>query len=175
MNDCVLTLHFRATECNGWPTVRILIDDDIYHDVGLDQDETFVHVPIRVLDGSHLLKIERYGKNNNNMVFVDGIILEDQIVELLDIYVNDIKLNDTLKYRNALFKYHDQEVNNGFLWGPNGTFEWKFETPLITWLIYSKQQIEDDSNDLYIPGKRNVSVLFNEIEKFKKYLNEKKF
>ena len=84
-----------------------------------------------------------------------------------------IKIN-TPEYQNVVFRFNDQEIPNGYNWGPNGTFEWRFETPLITWLIYTKQQLENNNNELYIPGKQDVSLLFSKIENFKEYLNEKK-
>lgn len=165
MSQQFLRLHFKATECNGWPDIRIMFNGDVYEEVTLTQPEQFISVPLNLPIGKHVLEIERYGKTDNNLLFVDGKILNDQLVELVDIYIDDIKLGNLFKYKSATFKHKDGEIQNGYLWGFNGTFSWSFEMPIIPWLVRVKQMIEDDNINLYIPGKHNLDELNRLLDK----------
>ena len=171
MSQQFLRFRFKATEYNGWPKIRIMFNGDVYEEVTLSQPEQFVEVPLNLPSGKHLLEIERYDKTDNNVLFVDGQILQDQTVELADIYVDDIKLGNLFKYNNAVFKHRDGEIVNSYIWGLNGTFSWSFETPIIPWLIKVKQTLEDDNINLYIPGRQNTTELTNLIEKIESAIN----
>lgn len=168
----VLKLHFKAVEYNGWPSIRIMFDGDIYEELTITQSEQFVEIPLNLVDGKHLLEIERYGKTDNNVLFVDGQILQDQLVELVDMYIDDIKLNDLYKYKDAVFTHKDGSIPNGYVWGFNGTFSWPFEVPVIDWLIHLKQTIENDNVALYIPGKQDNTRLYNLLNQFRNIINE---
>ena len=63
-----LKLHFSATECNGWPKLRFLIDLDQIEDVLIDSSDVLVSIPLDLLDGDHVLSIELYDKNPNNTI-----------------------------------------------------------------------------------------------------------
>lgn len=168
-----LRLHFKASECNGWPNVRIMFNGDVYEEVTLDQPEQFVELPLNLPDGKHLLEIERYGKTDENVLFVDGKILKDQLVELVDIYVDNIKLGSFFKYNTtAVFKHSNGEIPNSYIWGFNGTFSWQFEMPIVLWLVQLKQTNEDDNVNLYIPYRKDLSVLNTSIAKLESLIND---
>lgn len=165
LNNC-LTLHFRAVECNGWPSIRILVDNDILQEYKFHQELTKIDLSLDLLDGNHVLEIERYGKTDKNIVFVDGKILKDQLVELVDMYIDNVKLPDMFKY-NSKFCYDDKELPSSLVWGPNGTWTWNFATPLLQNLIDLKNS-GIDSPDMVIPNKDNSDELLSQVREFKK-------
>jgi len=162
-----LTLHLQATECNGWPKIRILIDNDIIQEYEFDQPMAVVEIPMDLLDGNHVLEIERYDKTDQNVVFVDGKILQDQTVILLDMYFDGVKLPEMFKY-NSKFCYNDLELPSVMIWGPNGVWSWKFTTPLLENLIDCKNA-GVTSPSLVIPNRDNVAELLDQIDQFKKF------
>lgn len=143
-----IRLEFRATECNGWPTIRILIDDDLYHDYQFSQEHEMVELPIDLLDGEHQLDIEIYGKKSNStIVDATGKIIQDQLTELLDIHVNDIKLPHYFKY-NSIYRFNNQEHPQSLIWGCNGVWSWEFGTPIITWALDFKNNHQAKYNQI---------------------------
>jgi len=162
----ILSLQFQSSECNGWPKIRILIDNDIIQEYEFDQEFATIDLVIDLLDGDHLLEIERYDKTNQNIVFVDGKILKDQSVTLLDMYVDGIKLPELFKY-DSKFCYNELELPSVLVWGPNGVWSWNFSTPLLKNLI-DRRNAGVESPSLLIPTKENVTELLEQIDKFKK-------
>ena len=165
MSSNCLTLQFQATECNGWPKIRILIDNDIIEEYEFDQNTATIDIPIDLVDGEHVLEIERYDKTNHNIVFVDGKILQDQSVTLMDLYVDGIKLPEMFKY-NSKFCYNNSELISVLDWGPNGVWSWRFNTPLLQNLI-DQRNAGVDSPSLIIPNRDNAAELLEQINKFK--------
>lgn len=161
-----LSLEFQASECHGWPRIRILIDRDIIQEYEFTADSARIDIPMDLLDGEHVLEIERYDKTNNNVVFVDGQILQDQTVTLVDMYVDGIKLPEMFKY-NSKFCYNNSELISVLTWGPNGTWSWRFSTPLLQNLI-DQRNTGVSSPSLIIPNRDNATELLEQIDKFKK-------
>jgi hypothetical protein len=167
ISNC-LTLHLQASECNGWPKIRILIDNDIIQEYEFNQATVTIDIHIDLLDGDHVLEIERYGKTDQNIVFVDGQILKDQVVVLEDMYVDGVKLPEMFKY-DSKFCYNNLEFPSVLTWGPNGVWSWRFTTPLLTNII-DRKNAGLSSPSLVIPNLDNVTALLDQIEKFKKSL-----
>lgn len=167
-----LRVEFKATFCGGWPSLRFSIDNDVLEEFYFEQEHAIVEIPLSLMDGDHVLEIERFGKTNDNLVFENNTILQDQTVELLDIYVDNVRLPVKFKYQGC-FYYNDQEAPGGLLWGPNGTYRWSFKTPIVHWLVFDKLEAEDYNMDLFIPGKYKFDQLINDLNSFEKSLNEK--
>lgn len=130
-----LSFEFDSQNCNGWAQLRFLIDNDIYLEHQITSAKERVDLQLDLLPGAHCLQIERYGKRTpENIVFVDGKILQDQMTSLVDIYIDDIRLPDHIKY-SGVFAHDDQTVPGGLWWGPNGTWTLNIETPLLDWVI----------------------------------------
>ena len=161
----VLTLHLQATDCRGWPKIRIVIDNNIIQEYDFDQDTAVIEIPLDLLDGDHVLEIERYGKTDQNIVFMDGKILQDQVVTLVDMYVDNVKLPEMFKY-DGKFCYNNLELPSVLVWGPNGVWSWKFTTPLLENLI-DRKNAGVTSPSLVVPNRDNVNELLDQIEKFK--------
>jgi len=131
----VITFAFKVTECNGWPKVEILIDDDLYEDRHFTTTNERVNIPVDLIEGDHLLTIEIYGKEPKNTILdSEGNIIDDQLIELTDIYVDDIKLPDWFK-NIGVYKFKDLIYPQATIWGCNGVWDWKFSTPLLTWVL----------------------------------------
>ena len=170
----VITLAFKVSECNGWPKVEILIDDDLYEDRHFTTTNEQVTLPVDLIDGDHLLTIEIYDKlPKNTIIDSDGNIIDDQLIELTDIYVNDIKLPKWFK-NIGVYEFKDQTYPQACVWGCNGVWAWKFSTPLLTWVL--DKQIEN--RELYNPpGITHREEMAREVEileRFEVALNIKK-
>ena len=160
----ILKFAFRTSECNGWPKVNILIDNDLYHDHQFSSVEETVVLPIELLDGDHLLEIEIYGKTTKNTILDSmGNIISDQLIELVDIYVDDIKLPDWFKYL-GIYTYNNQELPRATIWGCNGSWHWEFKMPMITWIIDKKFEHAEKFNPPEIP---QVILAEEKLKRFK--------
>jgi len=170
----VLTFKFRASEYNGWPKLRFCVDNDVLLEYDFDQEEGIVDLDLDLLDGEHILEIERYGKTTKNINFVDGKVLADQTVELLDIYIDNVKLAESFKFQGS-FHYEGQEVQAGLLWGPNGKYFWNFQTPIIDWVVREKNRLREPTQDLITPGKPETEKVLKKLDEFEQALNDYKF
>lgn len=138
-------LKFKATECNGWPKIKILIDLDIIEFYDFTSEFAEVIVPIDLYEGKHSLIVELYGKTSvNTIVDSQGNIIGDQKVELIDMLVDGITLSDFYKWQ-GVYKFNDQEHPQFLVWGRNGTWQWDFKFPLITWLL----DLKIENNEKY--------------------------
>jgi hypothetical protein len=154
---------FKLTECNGWPKIRVLVDNDLYEDRQFTSELEEITVPIEVLDGDHIISIERYGKIvNNTMVDQQGNILKDQLVELLDIYVDGIKLPEWFTYLGT-YVFNNTTYPQAKIWGVNGVWDWPFATPIITWVLDKKTE----NDEKYNPPTKSTRVKWQEM--IKKY------
>jgi len=169
----VLKLTFLATEYNGWPKIRICIDNDILQEYDFDQNTGTVDLELDLLDGEHTLEIERYGKTNNNINYIDGQVLADQTVELVDIFVDNVKLPEIYKLQGS-FHYDNQILQSTLLWGPNGKYIWRFQTPIIKWLIDKKNSTQEAIQDIITPGKPETEKIHRMLDDFERYLKETK-
>ena len=108
--------EFEATECNGWPKIRIGIDGDVLVDHDFTSSYEYVKVNYDVVDGAHTFDIERWGKQNFNIVHDQGIILQDQTVTLKNIWVQDVCLPEWVKSQGT-FRFDDVTLLAGLTWG----------------------------------------------------------
>jgi hypothetical protein len=117
-----LKLTFKAVESNGWPKLLFLINDDLIEDYHFNNELGEVIIPIDLLDGNHILSIELYDKTGS------------QYVELLDMYVDNILLPNMYKWL-GIYKFNDQEYPQALRWECNGSWNFNFQTPLVTWML----------------------------------------
>jgi len=167
-----LKLHFLATECNGWPKLRFFIDLDQIEDIFFDSDTSMVSIPLDLLDGSHTLSIELYDKKpNNTIVDQKNNILQDQIVELVDMYVDNIKLPDYFKYFGVYY-YHDIPHPQSLVWGINGVWKWEFNSPIWTWLLDKKIEQSIKYSDDPKKYKEHLNIMQEKIQNFLMKIDE---
>lgn len=145
----ILTLGFSASFCNGWPKIKIYLDEDLYHDYEFIGDNEAVDIPLDLLDGLHTLKIELYNKSNRNTKVVDSIIVQDQLVTLENIKVDGVTVPQQFLYEGR-YTYNNVEPYQGLTWGINGHWSWDFQTPIINWIIKQKNLNQGVSTDSII-------------------------
>ena len=167
-----IKLRFRTTECNGWPKVQVLIDNDLYDDHLFSASEETITIPVGLLDGLHNLTIEIYGKTpKNTIVDEQGNIVKAQLIELTDIYINDVKLPEYFKYF-GIYKFNGQEYPQATVWGCNGVWEWDFGTPLVTWALDKKVEQNEKYNPVGTPQIRLVEEKLKRFEIVRQLLED---
>lgn len=143
----ILSLVFSASFCNGWPKIKVYLDEDLYQDHEFIKDNEIVDVPLDLLDGLHTLKIELYNKSSRNTKVVDSIIVQDQLVTLEYIKIDRVTVPKQFLYEGR-YTYNDVEPYQGLTWGINGHWSWNFRTPIINWIINQKNLNQGVSTDL---------------------------
>jgi len=164
-----LKFLFRATECNGWPKLKFLIDLDIIEYYEFSSDTAEITIPISLLDGDHSLFVELYDKNKNNTIVDAGNIIKDQTVELTDIYVDDILLPDFYKWM-GVYEFNGNIFTQALLWGINGSWRWNIKTPLIPWLLEKKLEHEEKYNPPVRTHSERLRLEQEKIQKFEEQL-----
>jgi hypothetical protein len=144
-----LSLIFTASFCNGWPKIKVYLDEDLYQDYEFIKYAEIVDIPLDLLDGNHVLKIELYNKTNQNTKIEDGVITQDQLVTLENIKVDGVTIPKELLYKGR-YVFNDVEPQQGLTWGINGYWSWNFQTPIIDWIIIQKNLNEDTQFDSLI-------------------------
>lgn len=166
-----IDLTFRATECNGWPKLKFYIDLDLIEDYSFTSPEAKITIPIDLVEGKHTLIIELYGKTSQNTIIDNGNIIQDQTVELIDMYADDILLPNFHKWAGE-YRFNDQVHPQSCLWACNGEWLWDMEIPLISWLLDRK--IEQDEkynkpeityNEMSKVAQKKIQILENELKR----------
>jgi hypothetical protein len=145
----ILSLVFSTSFCNGWPKIKVYLDEDLYQDHEFSKDNEIVDIPLDLLDGLHTLKIELYNKSNRNTKVVDNIIVQDQLVTLENIKVDGVTIPEQFLYEGR-YTYNNVEPYRGLTWGINGHWSWNFQTPIINWIITQKNLNQGVSTDSII-------------------------
>lgn len=155
-----LIFNFEATFCQGWPQGRIVVDNDIIQEFTIDNNVTSITIDLDYLDGPHTLEIERYGKTNDNIVFVNNEILQDQSLNLVSVYLDDVLLPNYVLYQGTF--YWDNNVCPSTLhWGPNGKWVLDFNMPFVTWVIDLANR--EDLVDVIVPRPDNADIIKTKI------------
>jgi hypothetical protein len=172
----ILKLQFEAKECNGWPKLRFLIDDDLYQDFEFSQTIDSVEIPVDLLDGPHELRIDLHSKTHNNTIIVDDTIINDQLVTLTDIYVDNIRIPDFIKYKGT-YCVDNNIFPQALTWGQNGFWLLNFEYPIINWILEIKLSMHYNTQEqwsvaTYHPKK--IKLLTQMLQELGDMLNDDK-
>lgn len=130
-----LTLHFRCTDCNGFPQAKIILDNELICDHNFLCDQETIVLNIDTSPGDHCLIVERHSKKNDNFIFVNGKIIKDQILEIIKLSVDNIAIPMHIVDSNCKFSYHDRVDVGSRYFGPNGIWSFTFSTPLIQHIL----------------------------------------
>lgn len=145
----ILSFHFRCHECNGYPQARIKLNNSLVKDHAFASSEETIEVTLPNEPGNHQITVERYGKLKHNMIFVNGQILQDQILEIISVMVDGVPVPINLVEQHCKFEW-DSTVHAGSRYfGPNGTWTYSFATPYITHLLDLRIQHESQYNQDY--------------------------
>lgn len=170
MNKIKLT--FKATECNGWPKLQFLIDQDLIEDYAFTSDTAEITIPVDLVEGTHSLFVELYGKTaNNTKIDADGNIIQDQTVELINMYVDDILLPDFYKWLGT-YKFNNQIHLQALKWGCNGVWTWDMQIPLVSWLLDKKIENEEEFNPPSITWDERLKLEQEKIQWFEHQLDK---
>jgi hypothetical protein len=165
-----LIFYFSATECNGWPKLKFIINDTVLLDVEFESSQTQIVLPLdNIESGLHTLKIERYGKTHNNCQVENGTIVKDQTVTLEDIYIADVKLPNYIKY-SGVFCFNDTEHPQSLIWGPNGMFKMSVGIPVVSWAVQEKINRSVPVLNLFVPLPEARQRFFKNLNEFEKEL-----
>jgi len=166
-----LKFDFSATEFNGWPWLRVLVDGQIVDQLCLTNATQSVTVDVDLATGQHLLEFERFNKTDNNtLVDAQGQILKDQGVVLQNIWYQDVKLPMDYLWQ-GVFCYNNTPMPSVLHWGPNGVWSWLFETPVLPWIISIKNQQRSQAHELFVPTVDRVAEFKQKISKISNDLN----
>lgn len=174
----VLTICFRCYECNGYPYARIILNDKILHNHAFTQELESLEIELDTTSADHMLIVERYNKQNNNMVLQEGKIVKDQILEITNLLVDGvpIPLNIVDPYCN--FSWDDNVHVGSRYFGPNGTWTYKFSTPIITHILDMRIAHESRYNQDYVYpwsnklGPMSVQEIVNTIDQVEHRVNQ---
>jgi len=145
-----LIFHFLATECNGWPKIKFSINDSTILDHEFVSAEEKIVLPLELDPGSYTLNIERYGKTYDNCKVENNVIVQDQLVTLKEIFIDDVKLPNYIKY-SGIFCFNNSEHPQSVDWGPNGIFKLPIGVPLVDWAIKEKINRSNPVMNLFVP------------------------
>lgn len=145
-----LTLSFCATECNGFPSIKIVLDDTTVLDYTFVSQDFQFTVTIDQLLKNQILKVIRYNKTDKNTkVDSSGKIVSDQLVEITDIQVDNIVIPNYLLNKQSRFEFDDQTHIGSRFFSPNGVWTFEFITPMITYILDQKIIHEAQYNQDY--------------------------
>jgi hypothetical protein len=150
MHMNVLTVCFRCTECNGYPYARIMLDGQLLHDHAFTQAEEIISINIDTLPADHILTVERYNKQYHNVVLQQDQIIQDQILEITNLLVDDVAIPINLVDTHCSFAWDGHVHPKSRYFGPNGTWTYKFSTPIITHILDLRIEHESQYNQDYI-------------------------
>lgn len=160
----ILIFEFLATQCRGWPWIRIKINDAIYLEKQLTQQHTKIPLDLSLPAGKHVLYIERFNKTDQNTIVDDlGNILQDQTVTLNNIWYDNVDLPMDYLWQGE-FCYDSRSQKSVLNWGPNGHWIWMFETPILQWLVNIKNNSRRQAFEILIPTPDTVERLKTRIK-----------
>ena len=146
----ILTVCFRCTECNGYPYARIALDGQVLHNHAFTQVEESVSIMIDTVSADHVLTVERYNKQYDNMILQQGQIIKDQILEITNLLVDDVAIPLNMIDPHCSFAWDDHVHAGSKYFGPNGTWTYKFSTPIITHILDLRIAHESQYNQDYV-------------------------
>lgn len=118
------------------PMCRIYINDDELYSGPVLSNYTLDAGPA---DGPTTLTIEHWGKNPEDTVVENGVIIRDRSFELDSIIIDQYNLEE-LKW-DSEFNAQDGAVYPSCLFfGPNGQFVLTFETPVLRWMLQTRHR-----------------------------------
>lgn len=166
MKKNILKFTLRSTNVNGWPMVRAKFNQDLFRDICIQQELTTfeISVPLEILPNCKVT-IERYGKTSDNQSQTD-----DQIVEIIAATIDGSLVPDFVFSKFSKFEFDSQSHNGSRYFGPNGTWIFEFNTPIITWLLDQKIMHESQYDQSYIYpwsyklGPDSVNTLGSQLE-----------
>lgn len=142
-----LSLLFKATDCNGMPSFAVTVNNaTVYDNVAQHEDIT---VDVTIPNTATEIVINRYGKTDNNIQLDGSAIIKDQVLELVSISVDGVKLPHWFLWEHVILETQGHKTQS-LVMGPNGTWTIEFPSPLISCILDKKINHEAKYNQDYI-------------------------
>lgn len=176
-----LTFKLRSQFCNDWPKFKIFIDQQQQIDYQCSDEFTEIKLKIPDNEGPHSIELHRYGKDHQHMIFQDNTVVQDQVLEIVEIYINNVQVPDYVLDKHTEFTFQDQVHTGSRYFGPNGIWRWKYSGSLVTWCLDQKILHEAQySQDYELPwsyvlGPDSVNKITTEISDLLEKLESTKF
>jgi hypothetical protein len=161
-----IQINFKVSEHNGYPCIRILLNDQLLVDHQFVDTLWTYEFSLGNDVASHCLQIERYGKTDLNYSTE-----KDQTVEIVDITVDGIKVPTYILDKHSKFEFDTQVHMGSRYFGPNGVWTFNFVTPILTYILDEKILHEAQYNQdykfawSYKLGPDNVNNILSNISK----------
>lgn len=168
----ILSITFKSSYCNGFPFIKIKLNDVLLCDFQIDNEDYYKDILLE--NNSSIIEVERYNKTNNNIIIENNKVIKDQILEIVDIKIDGIKLPDFIIYEHSVFNFMDQEHTGSTYFAPNGIWKFKFKSPIITWVLDQKIKHEakySDYHKLDFSYKIDPEKIASRLDDFENYLN----
>jgi hypothetical protein len=127
-----------------------MLDGQLLHDHAFTQAEEFLSINIDTSPADHILTVERYNKQNHNMVLRQDQVIQDQILEITNLLVDDVAIPINIVEPHCSFAWDGHVHPKSRYFGPNGTWTYKFSTPIITHILDLRIEHESQYNQDYI-------------------------
>ena len=127
-----LRLDYKSQRNNGWPKMRVWINNQLIGEFEANSDLWEISVDINLKEHNNSLRLEHYGKNLANESN------PDKFFELIKCYINEVDL----KYHIHKFRQHadvpkddsSQPPEHSHYLGHNGYLEINFDSPVDDWI-----------------------------------------
>lgn len=144
-----LTVTIKSTYCNGWPQLKLWLNQNLIDHVQIDKELTTVKIHVPNHSGRHVIKLERYGKESCHMVIKNNQIVQDQMFEILNMCVDGVQIPAWFLWDQSQLEI-DNQFHKSLVGGPNCTWHFEFETPLLTFILDCKIKHEAKYNQDYL-------------------------
>jgi len=149
MSSNQLIIRLSATPCGGWPRIRTRLDGVQISHVDMQGANDTVVIDFDTQPAEHVIEIERWGKNSRNTKTQDGVVIEDQVLEIQQVYLDGVLVPDYIVRNLSEFRYHDKVDAGSLYFGPNGVWCMTVRTPLLTYFLDQKIQHESQYSQDY--------------------------
>lgn len=169
----LINFVLRSTNVNGWPLVKIKSVNDEFREIKINQELTDFSVTVPLHQGNNCILLSRYNKTSNNSTQES-----DQILEIVNITIDGIKIPDFVLDQHSKFQFNDQIHYGSRYFSPNGIWTFEFQTPIITWVLDQQIIHESKYNQDYIYpwsykfGPDSVQHLKNQLDSVYKIIQE---
>ena len=145
-----LTLSCKATEYNGFPKVIVLLDNNILSELEIYTEIFDISIPLNQDKSQKCLQLRRHSKTNQNFLLnAEGKIIKDQTLEIVQITIDDVLIPKFFVTNNAQFEFDDRSHPGSCFIGPNGVWTFKFQTPIVEYILDQKILHESKYNQDY--------------------------
>lgn len=132
-----IKMEIRGTWCNQWPKLRVGVNNTIYFDKEVVDNNT-IEFTVPIYESNSLI-IQHYDKKFGHngqwdTVSTDGVITQDRAVELISLSLDDVSITDYVISTCPLVTEQGESVQTPY-YGFNGQVEIKFTGPVYEWII----------------------------------------